>query len=54
MNSDVKTPYAGAEGMFSTDEKKVDNTNEESSRLSYNLINSFPLTTISKCWSRYD
>ena len=45
MSCDMKTPFAGTEGMLSQTEK-LTIRNEKSSRLSYSLVNSFKKYTI--------
>ena len=49
----MKTPYAGAEEMLPQVKGKLTIQNEKS-RLSYSLVNSFPLSSISKCGPRYE
>ena len=50
----MKTTYAGAEGILIQMEGKLTILNTKSSRLSWRLVNSFPLQLFSKCMSRYE
>ena len=50
----METPYTGAEGMLPRMKGDLTIRNEKSLRLSYSLVNIFPLPSISKCRSGYE
>ena len=54
MSCDMKTLYAGAEGMFPQMKGQLTILNKKSPRLSYSLVNSFSLPSISKYMTRYE
>ena len=54
MSSDMKTTYAGAEGILQQTKGKLTIRNEKSSRLTNSVINSFPLPSLATCRTRYE
>ena len=50
----MNIPYTGAERMLPQMKENLTILNEKSSPLSKSLVNSFPLTSISQCRSKYE